>query len=645
MGQLGISANLMSLGGLAISLGMIADAAIIQVENVQRHLSEGGAEKHKIQTVFDAVLEVRKPSLFGELIIALTFLPIMTLTGIEGKMFSPLALTVVIALLSSLVLSIFAIPVLCSFFLKPGREKESFIVRGVKKIYLPAVRWTVSHVKTVVLVSVAFLAVCLAMFPFIGKEFIPTMDEGTLTPQVIRLPSVSLTESIEMEKKAQQVLLKFPEVMAVVSKIGAAEIATDPMGPNLSDPILVLKPKREWKSASTKEELVEKMRHELEKIPGIGLNMTQPIALRVDELISGVKSQLAIKLFGDDMNVLREKAEEIARVVGKVRGVEDLRVEQTSGQPYLTVTTDRNQIARYGINAADINNIVETAIGGKVATDVLEGDKRFQVVLRFPEERRNSVETIGNILIRTPNGSSVPLAQVAKIGMSEGPVQISRERGKRRIVVECNVVDRDIASFVEEARDTIEKEIKLPSGYYVTWGGAFENQQRAMKRLAIIVPVTIAFILFLLFITFKSFRLAFLVLMTLPFALTGGILALLISGQYLSVPASVGFIALFGVAVLNGMVLVSYINNLREEGLRMHEAVLLGCERRLRPVLMTALVAILGLVPLLFATGPGSEIQRPLAAVVVGGLFTSTIMTLLVLPTLYRLFEGKEAES
>jgi heavy metal efflux system protein len=645
MGQMGISANLMSLGGLAISLGMIADAAIIQVENVQRHLSEGGVEKHKIQTVFDAVLEVRKPSLFGELIIALTFLPIMTLTGIEGKMFSPLALTVVIALLSSLVLSIFAIPVLCSFFLKPGREKESFIVRGVKKVYLPAVRWTVSHVKTVVLVSVAFLAVCLAMFPFIGKEFIPTMDEGTLTPQVIRLPSVSLTESIEMEKKAQQVLLKFPEVMAVVSKIGAAEIATDPMGPNLSDPILVLKPKREWKSASTKEELVEKMRHELEKIPGIGLNMTQPIALRVDELISGVKSQLAIKLFGDDMNVLREKAEEIARVVGKVRGVEDLRVEQTSGQPYLTVTTDRNQIARYGINAADINNIVETAIGGKVATDVLEGDKRFQVVLRFPQERRNSVETIGNILIRTPNGSSVPLAQVAKIGMSEGPVQISRERGKRRIVVECNVVDRDIASFVEEARDTIEKEIKLPSGYYVTWGGAFENQQRAMKRLAIVVPVTIAFILFLLFITFKSFRLAFLVLMTLPFALTGGILALLISGQYLSVPASVGFIALFGVAVLNGMVLVSYINNLREEGLRMHEAVLLGCERRLRPVLMTALVAILGLVPLLFATGPGSEIQRPLAAVVVGGLFTSTIMTLLVLPTLYRLFEGKEAES
>ena len=644
MGRVGLSANLMSLGGLAISLGMIVDAAIIQVENVQRHLSEGSAEKHKIHTVLDAVLEVRKPSLFGELIIALTFIPIMTLQGIEGKMFSPLAFTVVIALLSSLALSIFVIPVFCSFFLKPEIEKESFLVRWAKKAYLPALRWAAGHGKTVVITAVLFLTACLALFPFLGKEFIPSMDEGTLTPQIIRLPSVSLTESIEIEKKAQQVLLTFPEVLAVVSKIGAAEIATDPMGPNLSDPIVVLKPKNQWKTARTKDELVDKMRHELEKIAGIGLNMTQPIALRVDELMSGVKSQLAIKLFGEDMAVLKDKAEEIAKVVGKVKGTADLRVEQVSGQPYLTVTIDRNAIARYGINAEDVNQIVETAIGGKAATEVLEGDRRFEAVLRFPEQRRNSVETIGSILVRAPNGAGVPLAQLSRIAVTDGPVQISRENSKRRMVIECNIEGRDIGGFVAEARERIGREIKLPPGYFVTWGGTFDSQQRAMKRLMLIVPVTIAVILFLLFTTFGSFRYAFLILMTLPFALTGGILALLISGQYLSVPASVGFIALFGVAVLNGMVLVSYINKLRQEGAATEEAIMIGCERRLRPVLMTAMVAILGLVPLLFATGPGSEVQRPLAAVVIGGLFTSTLMTLLVLPTLYRWFQGDEIE-
>ena len=644
MGRVGLSANLMSLGGLAISLGMIVDAAIIQVENVQNHLSEASAGKHKIHAILDAVLEVRKPSLFGELIIALTFVPIMTLQGMEGKMFAPLAFTVVIALLSSLVLSIFVTPVFCSFFLKAQPEKESFLLRWAKRAYLPALGWSATHGKKIVGGAALFLAICLALFPLLGKEFIPGMDEGTLTPQVIRLPSVSLTESIEMEKKAQQVLLRFSEVTAIVSKIGAAEIATDPMGPNLSDPIVVLKPKGQWKTAGSREELVDKMRHELEKIPGIGLNMTQPIALRVDELVSGVKSQLAVKLFGEDMTVLKEQAEEIAKTMGKVKGVADLRVEQVSGQPYLTVTIDRNAIARYGINAQDINEIVETAIGGKAATEVLEGDRRFEAVLRFPEGRRDSVETIGNILVRTPTGAGVPLAQLANIAIASGPVQISRENSKRRIVIECNIKDRDVAGFVKEAKERIEKEVKLPAGYYVTWGGTFESQQRAMKRLMLIVPVTLAIILFLLFTTFGSFRYAFLILATIPFALTGGILALLVSGQYLSVPASVGFIALFGVAVLNGMVLVSYINRLRLEGMAKEEAVFTGCERRLRPVLMTAMVAILGLVPLLFATGPGSEVQRPLAAVVIGGLFTSTVMTLLVLPTLYKWLPENEPE-
>ncbi|MCC6503755.1 MAG: efflux RND transporter permease subunit [Deltaproteobacteria bacterium] len=644
MWKVGITANLMSLGGLAISLGMIVDAAIIQVENVQRHLSEADASKHRLHVILDSVLEVRKPSLFGELIIAITFIPIMTLEGMEGMMFSPLAFTVVIALLASLVLSIFVVPMLCSFFLKAGEEKESFIIRWLKRPYLPALKKAIRHPKKIIASAVVLLIISLAFSPFLGTEFMPTLDEGSLTTQVIRLPSIALSESVEVENKVQQALMKFPEVETVVSKIGAAEIATDPMGPNVSDPIIILKPRDEWKTASTKEELVEKIREDLEKIPGIGLNITQPIALKVDELISGVKSQVAIKIFGDDMSVLEAKADEIAKVMATVNGVTDLRVEQTAGQPYITVDIDRRKIARYGINIADIQEIIETAVGGKVATDVFEGDRRFSVLLRFPEEKRNSVEAIGNIFVKASSGANIPLSALARVYISEGPVQISRENSKRRVVIESNVEGRDIGGFVKDAQEKIAKEVKLPSGYYIAWGGAFENQQRAMKRLSIIVPLTIALIFFLLFSTFNSLKYAVLIILNLPFALIGGILGLLISGQYLSVPASVGFIALFGVAVLNGVVLVSYINKLREEGFGLEEAIMAGCERRLRPVLMTALVAILGLIPMLFATGPGSEIQKPLATVVVGGLLTSTILTLLVLPALYRWFEEKKVE-
>lgn len=645
MWKTGLSANLMSLGGLAISLGMIVDAAIIQVENVQRHLSEKSAGEHNLNVILGAVLEVRKPSLFGELIIALTFVPIMTLQGMEGKMFTPLAFTVVIALFASLLLSIFVVPVMSSFFMKAGEEKESYLVAWANRLYRPALAWSLANGRKVLTYAGASLALAVVLFFFLGTEFIPTMDEGSLTTQVIRLPSVSLKESIEIEKKTQLALLKFPEVVTVVSKIGSAEIATDPMGPNLSDPIVVLKPKEQWKTARSKEELVEAIRKELETIPGIGLNITQPIALRVDELISGVKSQIAIKLFGEDMKVLEDKAAAIAKAVSKVEGVADLRVEQTTGQPYLTVDIERKAIARYGINVADVQEIIETAVGGKTATEVLEGDRRFSVLLRFPEERRNSAETIGNIFVRSSGGANIPLAQLAKISISEGPVQISRENGKRRIVIECNVEGRDIGGFVAEAKERIEKAVKLPAGYYLSWGGAFENHQRAKNRLMLIVPVTVVIIFFLLFTTFNSVRQAALILMALPFSMIGGILALFLTGQYLSVPASVGFISLFGVAVLNGMVLISDINGLREEGTDLHEAITVGCERRLRPVLMTALVAILGLAPMLFATGPGSEVQKPLAAVMIGGLITSTLMTLLVLPVLYRRFERKQIAS
>lgn len=645
MKQMNLSANLMSLGGLAIAIGMMVDGSVVMVENIFRHLSEkSNHEKNRIQVILEAANEVAKPIVFGIMIIIIVFLPLFTLEGMEGKMFSPMAYTISIALFASLILSLTLSPVLSSFFLKGGKDEDVFILRMAKKIYLPLLDKAVKNKLLVVFITLGLFLGSLALFPFLGTEFIPILDEGSLTPQIIRLPSISLRESIEIEKLAQRELMKFPEVETVVSKIGTAEIATDPMGPNLSDPIVVLKPRGEWKTAKSKEELIEKIRESLSKIPGIGLNVSQPIALRVDELISGVKSQIAIKLFGDDMDVLKNKADEIAKIVSKVKGVEDLRVEQVSGQSYVEVNINRRQIARYGINVADVQELIETAIGGKAATQVFEGEKRFDVVLRFPEDKRNSIETIGNILVNAPNGAKVPLSQLAEVKLVEGPVQISRDDGKRRIVIECNVRGRDIGSFVAESQVKLKEKLKLPAGYYITWGGAFENQQRAMKRLMIIVPITIVLIFFLLYLTFNSIKQAVLIIINLPFALIGGIAALFISRMYLSVPASVGFIALFGVAVLNGVVLVSYINQLRREGIALNEAITSGCERRLRPVLMTAMVAILGLVPILFATGPGSEVQKPLAVVVIGGLITSTLLTLLVLPVLYGWFEQEEVE-
>ncbi len=645
MKQMNLSANLMSLGGLAIAIGIMVDGSVVMVENIFRHLSEKGhQEKNRIQIIMEAANEVATPIVFGITIIIIVFLPLFTLQGMEGKMFSPMAYTISIALFTSLVLSLTLSPVLSSFFLKGGKEEDTFILKWTKKIYLPMLKNALEKKRRVIIIVVGLFVASLALFPFLGTEFIPILDEGSLTPQIIRLPSISLKESVEIEKIAQRIMMKFPEVETVVSKIGTAEIATDPMGPNLSDPIVVLKPRKLWTSAKSKEELIEKMRAQLEEIPGIGLNISQPIALRVDELISGVKSQIAIKLFGDDMDILKSKADEIAKVVSKVEGVEDLRVEQVSGQSYVEININRRQIARYGINVADVQEIIETAIGGKGVTRVFEGEKRFDVLVRFPEENRNSIETIENILVNSPSGSKIPLSQLAKVNLVEGPVQISRENSKRRIVIECNVRGRDIGGFVAESQKKLREKVTLPAGYYLAWGGAFENQQRAMKRLMIIVPITIALIFFLLYLSFNSLKQASLIIINLPFALIGGIVALFISRMYLSVPASVGFIALFGVAVLNGIVLVSYINQLRREGIALNEAITTGCERRLRPVLMTAAVAILGLVPLLFATGPGSEVQKPLAVVVIGGLITSTLLTLIVLPVLYGWFEKEEVE-
>ena len=638
MRQVGLSANLMSLGGLAISIGMIVDSAIIQVENVMHRLGEMEPGGNFGRTVLKAVLEVRKPSLFGELIIALTFVPIMTLQGMEGKMFAPLALTVVMALLASLVLSIVAIPSLCSYMLKPAPERPSFLVQAAQKAYRPVLDWALKNRITVLLGAGGLLAASLAAAPFLGTEFIPRLDEGYITNITIRLPSVSLSQSVAMERQMQQALLKFPEVESVVSKIGAAEIATESHGVESSEPIVVLKPRSQWRTARTMEELIAKMRLELGKIPGVTFNFSQPIAHRVDHLVSGVKSQVGVKIFGDDMNLLRAKAEEAASLLRAVPGVADLRAEQVAGMPNLNIKIDRNRLARYGLTVGDVQEVIETAVGGKAATEIIEGQLRVEVMVRFPEERRNSPEAIGAILVATPGGGSVPLSQLAEFIETEGPLQISRDNARRRIVVEFNIRGRDTGSVVAEGQKLLASRLALPPGYYTTWGGTFENQQRAMHRLLLIVPVTLALIYLLLFLTFGSLRYAGLIMLNLPLALIGGIFGLLITGLYLSVPAAVGFIALFGVAVLNGVVLVSQFNQLRQEGLALEEAVRRGCERRLRPVLMTALVAILGLVPLLFATGPGSEVQRPLAVVVVFGLFTSTLLTLIVLPVLYQRF-------
>ena len=670
MGLFNLSANLMSLGGLAIGIGMLVDGAIVMVENIYRHLEENPESRREIRhTVLDAAKEVGRPIVFGVLIIIAVFLPLFTLQGIEGKMFSPMAFTVSFALLGSLIFSLTVIPILCTFlfgeknprpentssrilrvsevFKKVSSLLESLsnkIIASLKNFYIPILKKALRHRKLVVVGAVSSLVLSLALFPFIGTEFLPQLNEGSIAIQAFRLPSISLTESLDVSGQIERTVMKFPEVITVVSKTGRAEIASDPMGVEISDIIVNLRPQRDWKTAKTNEELVEKMREKLSLIPGVAYSFSQPIALRVDELISGVKSQIAIKLFGEDIDVLKNKAEEIREVVSKIKGVEDLNVERVSGLQYLQIDIDRSQIARYGINVSDIQEIVETAIGGKVATEVFEGQKRFGVLVRFPEDARKDVNTIKNILVSAPDGARIPLEQLAGVYLEEGPAQISRENGQRRIVIECNVEGRDIGGFVAEAQKKIASQVELPPGYFIDWGGQFENQQRAMARLYIVVPLVILLIFILLFSTFNSLKNALLIIMNIPFAVIGGILALFISGLYLSVSASVGFIALFGVAVLNGIVMVSYFNQLRHEGAALEEAVIRGAELRLRPVLMTALVASLGLVPMLLATGPGSEIQKPLATVVIGGLITSTLLTLLVLPVIYNWLEIEKAE-
>lgn len=642
-----VSGNLMSLGSL--DFGLIVDGAVIVVENTVRRRAEAqhsGSKEPPERTILDACLEVGRPVVFAVAIITIVYLPILSLTGIEGKMFKPMALTVVFALIGALILSLTYVPAAMTFILR-GRvaEKESLFIRYAKRWYVPALDFVMRRRLPTLAAVTAIVIASFALFPFLGAEFIPRLEEGSLAIQMQQLPSVSLSHSVVSATAVEKVLRSFPEVTKVISKTGRAEVATDPMSVDLSDIYVELKPPAQWTSAHTREELVEKMSQALEnKAPGAVYSFSQPIELRVAELISGVRSDIAIKLFGDDLDTLTQKADEIARVVMRVRGAEDVKVEATSGLPQLQIKPDRAAIARYGINVEDVNDLVESIIAGKDAGLVYEGEQRFNLIVRLNPEASRDVETIKNLLVSAPNGARVPLAQLAEIKLVEGPAQISREDTRRRIGVELNVRGRDIKSFVEEAQAKIAKEAQLPPGYYITWGGQFENLQRATARLMIVVPLALFLIFVLLFTTFNSVKQAVLIYTSIPLAVVGGVLALWLRGLPFSISAGVGFIALFGVAVLDGVVMVSYINQLRDQGRSVGEAVREGAEARLRPILMTALVASLGFVPMAIATSAGAEVQRPLATVVIGGLLVSTVLKLLVLPMLYGWFERERVE-
>lgn len=646
MNQIHLSANLMSLGGLAIAIGLMVDGSVVVVENVFSKLSHThqSGQHHstlaKARTVLEAVLEVATPTLFGVAIIILVFLPLMTLEGMEGKMFAPLAYTIAIALGISLVLSLTLSPVLSTYLLKGGNEDDTWLVRLLRRPYSGVLTWSLGHRKTAILSVIGLFVGSLCLFPFLGTSFIPEMAEGTLSPNADRVPNISLDESLRMERRMQQLMLHVDGVQKVVSRLGRGESPADPAGPNEADVLASLAPYDKRPHGMTQDSIAEQIRKRLASLPGINLVMSQPISDRVDEMVSGVRADVAVMLYGDDLDLLVEKANEVAKVANQIRGTQDTRVDRVGGQQYLTIEIDRDAIARYGLNAADVNDVIETAIAGKSATEIYEGERRFSGVVRLPADLRDSVEDIRELQIAASDGPRVPLKDLARVGVMEGPALINRSMGRRRIVVGINVQDRDLGGYVKELQSKVGSRVPLPPGYFVEWGGQFQNMERALHHLMIIVPITIGAIFFLLFVLFRSVRFAALIITVLPLASIGGILGLFISGEYLSVPASVGFIALWGIAVLNGVVLVSYIRKLRREGMSQEEAVRTGTALRFRPVMMTATVAALGLVPFLFSSGPGSEIQRPLAIVVIGGLVTSTALTLLLVPVIYGLFEG-----
>lgn len=638
MRQFDLSANLMSLGGLAIAIGMLVDAAVVVVENIVSEI----AHKQKsdlvprLHLIYRAVADVSLPVTTGIVIIIVVFLPLLTLQGLEGKLFSPVAITIVFALGSSLLLSLTVIPVLASLLLKNVSHKDPVLVRLLDKIYTPILKRCLQFSWAPILVAIVALILMFVLYLQLGKSFMPTMDEGNIIVQTEKLPSINLEESLRINSMVEKAILEqVPEVTGVIARTGSDEIGLDPMGLNQTDMFLEIKPRAEW-SFDNKDEFIDKLRNVLSKFPGLVFSFTQPIEMRVSEMLTGVRGDVAIKLFGNDLNTLNEKAREIANVVEKLDGAEDVFAAKNEGVQYLRVVIDRLAVGRLGLSIDDVENTLRSLIEGQNIGTIYESARRIPLIIKGGGDLRQSADEFTNLRLTLDDGRSIPLSNLARLERVEGPVMITRETGSRSAVVIANVSGRDLVGFVNEAKQKVADQVQLPKGYYLKWGGQFENQQRAAARFAIVIPAAIGLIFLLLFSTFRSISQSILILTNIPFAMIGGVVALWIAGEYLSVPASVGFIALLGIAVLNGVVLITFFNQLKALGRNINEVVVEGARRRLRPVMMTASIAAFSLIPLLFASGPGSEIQRPLAIVVIGGLVTSTLLTLLILPVLYR---------
>ena len=637
----GVSANLMSLG--ALDFGLLVDASVVMVENFVRRLGErgaSGATPRRIDLIREAAFSVGRPIVFGVCIIVAVYIPIFTLQGLEGRMFAPMAFTVCVAVLGSLLLALTYVPVLASFVLRDVKEKHPRWLERVRVWYGTRLGWCLTRKRLVVTTAFGVFAVAIGSLPFLGTEFMPRLEEGSLLLETRRIPSTSLAQGLEISSGVEKALMRFPEVTTVVTNLGRPELATETMGLYQGDVYVNLKPRKQWKAESP-EELIEQMDSALSEIPGVDYEFSAPMAMRLEETISGVRTQLGIKLYGDSLPLLGEKAAEIKEVVERIEGAEDVSVRVSDGAMQLELDFDRVALARYGLNVADVREAVQAGIGGETATEVIDGRRRFAVVIRLAEAYRGTPEAVGQLLIHTPTGAQITLSQVARIAVVEGPETIEHESGQRFTVVQSNVRGRDLGSFVGDVRREVDRKVELPPGYFVSYSGQFENQERATRRLSLIVPLVLLLILGFLYVSFGNVRQAILVMLNVPFALVGGIAALWLTGIHLNLSASIGFIALFGVAVLNGVVLISYMNDLRAAGHPLSAAVREAADTRLRPVLMTALVAGIGFVPMAISRSQGAEVQRPLATVVIGGLITSTILTLFVLPVMYESIEAR----
>lgn len=637
MRYFGLSANLMSLGGLAIAIGMLVDSAVVVVENVFARLSESNSNLPKLHKVYRATKEVSTAVFSGILIIAVVFLPLLTLEGLEGKLFAPVALTIVFALFGSLILSLTLIPVVSSLILKSTPHEETRLGAFFSRLYTPMLRFALERTRTLFTAAIVFLIMSFALFGFVGKSFMPTLDEGDIILGIETPPSISLEKSKELNLAIQRTIMeKVPEVKSIVARTGSDELGLDPMGLNQTDTFITLKPHEEWEAAD-KEEIKTKIEDALKDFSGISFGFTQPIEMRISEMLTGSRGDLAIKIYGSDIDTLNSLSQQVADVLGGIQGSTEVFTTLNEGVNYLSVRPDRIETAKIGVDSAELDRFLKIALGGIVVDEIPQNNTRIPVLIRMDEAYASDIEMFKGLELPLAEGYSVPLQSVARIETSEGALKVDRENGERLSVVRSNVEGRDLVGFVDEAKEKIAQNVHLPEGYHIVYGGQFENQQRAAAKLMMVIPISIAVIFLILFFTFRSINYTLLILLNIPFAVTGGIIALFISGEYLSVPASVGFIALFGIAVLNGVVMVSYFNALLGEGSSIENAVYEGARRRLRPVLMTAFIAALGLLPLLFAQGVGSEVQKPLAIVVLGGLVTSTMLTLLILPPAFRM--------